>query len=204
MIMPLDKSVVEKLSYQMFENTFKYNLTRKIISEKSKTDTEDVLRLQSGNPFVSKESFDKVKAYMNSLPNLVDRETEKEKPRLLKETSVNIGRSVMSRTSQVEIGRYFGTSSALQKSVLSANLSGESVKQSVKAVGKSVNPQEKTKGLIVSNNGSRKNKYYGKLIRDTTSLKKATNVKDSMFAFSSTKTSSEEYVLSSYATTNGR
>ena len=64
---PLDKQSVDQLSYSLFENTIKHGLSRDMIAKSSHTDSEEVLRLQSGNPFVKQESFDRVKAFIDSL-----------------------------------------------------------------------------------------------------------------------------------------
>lgn len=201
-MIPLSLDSVEALSHTLFENTFKYRLSRELISRKTGVSSEDVLRLQSGNPFVSQESFDKVKAYMGLLSNSIVRGTREAQFHSLKKTSVNINRSVTARKSQAGTGSYFGASSALQKSVLIASSSGSLV---TKVVGKSFALQGKLENLTVSNvESNKKNGYYKKFVRDSILLEKAPDIKSSMFNFSSTKTSAEEYVLSSYATTNGR
>lgn len=67
----IEQHLINKLSHQLFEYTFKYNLTRKKISNETGVSMEDVLKLQSGNPFVSLQSFQKVEKYLHNIENNV-------------------------------------------------------------------------------------------------------------------------------------
>ncbi|WP_059441909.1 hypothetical protein [Leuconostoc mesenteroides] len=69
----LDSNKISKLSDDMFEYTLVNHVDPEGIAEKSGVHVNDVLRLQSENPFVSEESFNKVKSYISSaLANITD------------------------------------------------------------------------------------------------------------------------------------
>ena len=55
---PLDEHVVNELSHQLFNLTVKYNLDIDIIMSATHLPHEAILRLQSGNPFVTKEALE--------------------------------------------------------------------------------------------------------------------------------------------------
>ncbi|MBZ5952929.1 hypothetical protein KII98_03065 [Leuconostoc gelidum subsp. gasicomitatum] len=63
----LDSNKISKLSDDMFEYTLVNHVDPESIAEKSDVDINDVLRLQSENPFVSEKSFDKVRSYISSV-----------------------------------------------------------------------------------------------------------------------------------------
>lgn len=65
--MPLDENIVNDLSHQLFELTVKHNLSINIIETATNLPHEAILRLQSGNPFVTQEAFDILKSFADDL-----------------------------------------------------------------------------------------------------------------------------------------
>lgn len=73
----LDSKKISKLSNDMFEYILVNHIDPDSIAEKSGVHINDVLRLQSENPFVAEESFRKVRAYISSvLSNSHERQAE--------------------------------------------------------------------------------------------------------------------------------
>lgn len=80
---PLDEHVVNELSHQLFNLTVKYNLDIDIIMSATHLPHEAILRLQSGNPFVTQEAFDTLKSFADivsktgEIPSLEDTSSTK-------------------------------------------------------------------------------------------------------------------------------
>lgn len=64
---PLDEHIVNELSHQLFDLTVKHNLDIDMIMSATHLPHEAILRLQSGNPFVTKEAFDILKSFADTL-----------------------------------------------------------------------------------------------------------------------------------------
>lgn len=57
----------EFLAQQLFDATLQYTLNTEKIAKATGLDENIILRLQSANPFVTKENFNKVQSYIENL-----------------------------------------------------------------------------------------------------------------------------------------